>query len=85
MFWSKKKIVEDIHPPWWLEWIEMKGLFYIGKTFKFCGIVMVVRSHTPYIPPVQRPSIDCSYADNNGIIHDYTFYMNEWEFLKTRV
>ena len=78
-FLTRKCLEEkkEIKPSWWVEWLNIKASYPIGSTFKFLGKDMIVRYHSFSQPP----SICCSYADNNGVIHDYRFDIVEWKLL----
>lgn len=89
MWWGCKREVdrkEEDKPKWWTEWLEIQGLYPIGSRFQFLGREMIVRCYGSYIPPNRYipchiPDVQCSYSDNNGVIHDYRFTRDEWKFL----
>jgi hypothetical protein len=83
MLWFRKpsEEKEEKKPDWWSEWMNIQALCPIGTIFKYMDKDMMVIYHTQFHDGLQMPSINCSYADNHGVIHVYRFDISEWKLL----
>lgn len=83
----KKKKEEKYTPPaWWNLWQELKEKYPVGRSFEYLGRKMIVVKHENYFPGMGTfspilPSIICEYADELGVLHEWSFPLGTWKVL----
>jgi len=86
--WPFKKKQEKKYesPAWWSLWQELKEKYPVGRSFDYLGRKMIVSRHELYFPgmeyfPTQYPKIICEYADDHGVLHEWSFPIEQWKVL----
>jgi len=92
---KKKEPETPKAPPVWLnQWNQVQQDFPVGSTFEYLGRTMMVFRHRPYIKGhftkysqllTQYPVLECEYADDNGVLHTWLWYMESFNSLPKKV